>query len=645
MKRIRKLSMLGLTVVLLFAMASAAQAYPHPGGLVTSGEWDTIDSKIDANLYPWAEAFDSMMEDADAALGETGHAIATLNIPGYYANPSAHDAAKLRLEIDAQSAYAAAVAYRLTDDTDYADKAKEILNDWSYTNTAITGTDGRLVSAYVGVGLINAADLIKDYSGWSAADKTQFGDWLTNVTLPVWDSITFTSNWRDWSLYAQIASYQFLDDETAMASEVNQLKTQIDVSIADDGFLPDETTRGQNSLWYHYFALTSMTAAAEIVKNATGEDLFHWTSPNGRSIKQALDKMFYYVDGHVSEWPTAYGGGNQSFSNARNLYEAMAEIYADEDYEDYVKSSRPLQGRINYSSGYYHNHAWVYPTLLRTSFLDTIADIIIDNDEAEYTGTWSTSSFKSKKYGADYRYTAVGTGSNKMRWRPDLVTAGTYSVYYWLPDGYTGYASNAPFTVYYDGGSETTLVNEQVVPGGSWKLLGTYDFAAGTGGYVELTNNANSTNVIGDAIKFVIEDEAPPTSVEVIVDNSDAEQTGTWNVSDYKPREYGDDYAYTATGTGSVKMRWRPNLPEAGTYSVYYWLPDGYGGYASNAPFTVYYDGGSDTKTVNEQVAPGGSWKLLGSYVFASGTSGYVELTNNANNTYVVGDAIKFVKN
>lgn len=370
MKRTRKWSVGSLAVVLLLSFALTASAYSHPGGLVTSGELTTVKSKVDANISPWKEAYDRMMTDANEALTESSHAIAVLNIPGYYANPSGHDAAKLRLEIDAQSAYAAAVAYRLTGNTAYADKAAELLNGWSYTNTGVSGTDGRLVSAYVGVGLVNAADMIKSYSGWSAADKAQFGDWLTDVMIPVWDTITFTSNWRDWSLYAQIASYQFLDDTAGMASEVTQLKSQIDVSIASDGFLPDETTRGTNSLWYHYFALGPMTSAAEIVKNATGEDLFNWVSPNGKSIKLALDKMFYYVDGHVSEWPKAYGGPNQSFSNARNLYEAMADVYQDEDYEDYVKSARPLVGRINSASGYYHNHAWVYPTLLRTSFLD-----------------------------------------------------------------------------------------------------------------------------------------------------------------------------------------------------------------------------------------------------------------------------------
>jgi hyaluronate lyase len=65
---------------------------------------------------------------------------------------------------------------------------------------------------------------------------------------------------------------------------------------------------------------------------------------------------------------------------------------------------------------------------------------------------------------------------------------------------------------------------------------------------------------------------------------------------------------------------------------------------ASNAPYTIYYDGGSQTVPVDQSTTGlgGGKWNLLGTYTFAAGTSGYIQLSNNANN-YVVADAIKLV--
>ncbi|NQX58638.1 polysaccharide lyase family 8 super-sandwich domain-containing protein [Paenibacillus qinlingensis] len=131
------------------------------------------------------------------------------------------------------------------------------------------------------------------------------------------------------------------------------------------------------------------------------------------------------------------------------------------------------------------------------------SEIIIDNTAAEFTGTWISSTGLPNYYGSDYVYNKTGTGTDKIRWRPTIVTAGDYQVFYRIPDGNTGRATNAPFTVYYDGGSQLFSVNEQTIPGGSWISLGTYHFLAGTTGYVELTDNANGTYVNADAVKFV----------------------------------------------------------------------------------------------------------------------------------------------
>lgn len=266
-------------------------------------------------------------------------------------------------------------------------------------------------------------------------------------------------------------------------------------------------------------------------------------------------------------------------------------------------------------------------------------EITVDNTSAEFTGTWLSSIGLPNYYGSDYVYNASGTGTDKIRWRPSIVTEGDYDVYYRIPDGNISRASNAPFTVYYSGGSQLYPVNEQTAPGGTWILLGTHHFTAGTSGYVELTDNANSTYVNADAIKFVL-----ATPSEIIIDNTSAELTGTWLSSTGLPNYYGTNYVYNNSGTGTDKIRWTPTILAAGDYQVFYWIPDGNVARATNAPFTVYYDGGSQLYAVNEQAVPGGSWISLGTHQFAAGATGYVELTDNANGTYVNADAIKFVK-
>ncbi|WP_165452747.1 glycoside hydrolase family 30 beta sandwich domain-containing protein [Paenibacillus thalictri] len=259
-------------------------------------------------------------------------------------------------------------------------------------------------------------------------------------------------------------------------------------------------------------------------------------------------------------------------------------------------------------------------------------DVIVDNGAAVLTGTWATSTYKTGYYGSDYVFKAGGTGTASVKWTPNLPAAGDYSVYYWLPDGGGDRTDSAAFTVYYSGGSKNYAVNEQPA-GGAWVYLGTHPFAAGTAGYVQLTDQAGSSSyVIADAVKFV---------PSVIVDNSAAAVTGSWTSSTYQSGYYGANYLFKNSGTGTASVKWTPDLPSAGNYGVYYWLPAGAPDRATNVTFTVYYSGGSKAYTVNEQAA-GGAWVLLGTHPFAAGTSGYVQLTDQANNTYVIADAVKF---
>lgn len=59
-------------------------------------------------------------------------------------------------------------------------------------------------------------------------------------------------------------------------------------------------------------------------------------------------------------------------------------------------------------------------------------------------------------YGADlmYCYNSAGTGTATATWTLDITNAGDYAVYAWWKAG-ASRASDAPYTIYYDGGSET----------------------------------------------------------------------------------------------------------------------------------------------------------------------------------------------
>jgi hypothetical protein len=125
-------------------------------------------------------------------------------------------------------------------------------------------------------------------------------------------------------------------------------------------------------------------------------------------------------------------------------------------------------------------------------------EVVVDNAEATYAGIWPLFS-NPDLYQGDGQYHSAGSGANTATWTPDIPEAGYYRVYAWW-NAWSNRATDAPYTINYDGGSETIDVNQEV-NGGQWNLLGTYPFVAGTSGSVVLNDNANEI-VIADAIKF-----------------------------------------------------------------------------------------------------------------------------------------------
>lgn len=131
------------------------------------------------------------------------------------------------------------------------------------------------------------------------------------------------------------------------------------------------------------------------------------------------------------------------------------------------------------------------------------ADVIIDNPSATMVGDWTTGTMSTDKFGTDYYFQSTkGNGSAYIEFRPNLQASGNYQVYEWHPEG-TNRTTDAPVEITFNGGKQTVTVNQRI-NGGRWVLLGTYNFAAGTAGYVRIKDNFTTGSVVlADAIKLV----------------------------------------------------------------------------------------------------------------------------------------------
>jgi len=110
----------------------------------------------------------------------------------------------------------------------------------------------------------------------------------------------------------------------------------------------------------------------------------------------------------------------------------------------------------------------------------------------------------------------------KARFRPTLTVPGFYNVYVTLPNATRGADNHSPgagFKVVHDGTDINGVVNLSPTTTPSmadqWHLLASgVQFAAGNGGYVELTNNNPSSNATGqrfsaDSVRFVFTQPLP----------------------------------------------------------------------------------------------------------------------------------------
>ena len=334
----------------------------HPGGFYTEAQIAYVIQQVHAHQQPWADADDQLMASANRLRSWQPHAVAVYNVPGFYQDKAGFFAATGGLTHDADAAYVNALAFRLTGDASYAESAQRIITAWSRTNTGVSNAgDSQLSMAEVGVGFVLSGELLSGYAGWPAADRDAFKNWIRTVYLkeatdPIKDR---NNNWGDWGTFGAVTADYYLDDAAGFSAETARLQHHIDQALGPDGHLPDETARGPSGIWYTYFALAPMTAAARVVKDGGGPDLFQWTSPTGKRLKSALDYLLAGVQ-NPGSWPHAPNPGTPGVKDwwPYDLFEAMGDEYGDAKYEAFAAQRRPIM-----NTG--HHYAWTFPTLMK----------------------------------------------------------------------------------------------------------------------------------------------------------------------------------------------------------------------------------------------------------------------------------------
>lgn len=337
----------------------ACQGLIFAQGMHPRSQIEFVKAKIVLQEQPYYDAYLQLLSYADSALNRSPKALEDFDVPGFYIDPKMHREHSRILQSDAFDAYACALAFRLGGDTRYADKAKSILLAWAGTNKKYSNYDGSLVMAYSGTAMVNAASLVIDAANWEPEEKELSLGWIKNVYQKACHEIRNRSNnWADWGRLGSLLSASLLSDRADIQETLRLIKSDLSHKISENGHMPEEVRREANGIWYTYFSLAPITAACWVILQEEGIDLFDQHTPEGKSLKAAIDYLLYYSK-NPGEWewfdrpnpprPERWPG---------NLMEAMNKLMDEPAYGEYVEKNRPMI----YPE---HHFAWTFPTLMK----------------------------------------------------------------------------------------------------------------------------------------------------------------------------------------------------------------------------------------------------------------------------------------
>ncbi|MFD8816760.1 alginate lyase family protein [Streptomyces sp. NPDC059627] len=247
MRRIPLLAAVGALLLGAFtapAAHSAPSTFVHPGVTVSKAQLDFARTEVLAGAQPWKAAYDQMMASKYADLNRTPAPRATVEC-GPYSDPNYGCTDERE---DAIAAYTDAVAWYITKDARYAQKAIQIMDAWSATLTSHTNSNAPLQTGWAGSSWPKAAEIIRyTYTGtW--ANEARFATMLRNVYLPtVIKGSNSNGNWELTMMEAAVGISVFLEDKTSYDTAMAKFRTRTAayVYLASDGSVP-KTVPSQN---------------------------------------------------------------------------------------------------------------------------------------------------------------------------------------------------------------------------------------------------------------------------------------------------------------------------------------------------------------------------------------------------------------
>ena len=177
----------------------APRSFRHPGLLHTEEDFERMRTKVAAQAEPWISGWRALTSNGRSQLGASPRPLTTVVRGGTGQNFA-------QLYIDIARSYQLALRWKVSGDTNFAERAVVFLNAWSATLTEVTGNADRYLAAGIyGYQFANAAEIMRTYPGWAAADFARFQKMMLEVFYPLskrflreHNGADITNYWANW---------------------------------------------------------------------------------------------------------------------------------------------------------------------------------------------------------------------------------------------------------------------------------------------------------------------------------------------------------------------------------------------------------------------------------------------------------------
>ncbi len=313
---------LTLLFILLFAVSVPvilpAQKFSHPGINQSSGDLKHLKSLISNGEQPWKDAFTRLQASTDLnfVVKPFAHVIR-----GGYGNPNIGGD---DLSRGASLAYNCALLWYITDNKAYADKAIEVLNAWSPVLWDFDDNDAKLLAAWTGHLLCNAAEILRyTKSGWQEKDIDSFTNMLMTVYYPLirYYFPQANGNWDGAIIHTVLAIAVFTDNREMFDNAIDHfLHGPVNGSIFKYIYPSGQCQESTRDQGHVQLGLGEFAGAAQVAFTQ-GVDLF---SIADNRIAMGFEYTARFI---LGEKPQCYGVISERAKNLRDDYEYVYRHY------------------------------------------------------------------------------------------------------------------------------------------------------------------------------------------------------------------------------------------------------------------------------------------------------------------------------